>query len=45
MATETEFGFLKVPLSGSFSGVNLETLPDHAEQVEWFESESNRPLA
>lgn len=36
------FGFLKNPISGSFSGVALAPLPDHAERLEWFEEESNR---
>lgn len=37
-----QFGFLKNPIRGSFSGVVLAPLPDHAERLEWFEEKSNR---
>lgn len=37
-----QFGFLKNPIKGSFSGVEIAPLPDHAERLEWFNEESNR---
>ncbi len=40
--SQKQFGFLKVPLKGAFTGVVIAPLSDHAERLEWFESNSNR---
>ena len=35
------FGFLPEPLVASFSGVQIEPLPDHAQRLAWYQKKSN----
>ena len=37
-----EFGFLQIPLEGSFSGVDITPLPDHKDRLAWLNQRSNK---
>ena len=37
-----EFGFLQIPLEGSFSGVDITPLPDHKDRLAWLNQHSNK---
>lgn len=37
-----EFGFLQHPLKGNFAGISITPLPDHSENLDWLQKNSNK---